>query len=324
MLHISRKYMFLRRSIYTRAFHSEEHTMNTSCLRRAARLLAAAAATALLASCGGDSVVSDLNPERFLVVGDDMMDVGQNDYVYTVNDGSPIWVQTFASHYGLDVQPSSKGGWGFAQGGARISAAGTAPSVVEQVNEMLGRTTLGKNDVVLIGGGQSDIVAAVEAAGGVTDAATAAVQQAASELAQQVRRIVDAGATHVAVVGAPPMGDTPWGRARGEDAVNNLSVAFDNALKLGIYDMGDTVLFLDVALFFDLLYDDYEHHGFSNGRDAVCSTPDVSTCTAAEVKDADYTRWLFADDKHFTPEALRLFGTDSYSESGFSRFDDRW
>lgn len=303
--------------------------MNTSCLRRAARLLAAAAATALLASCGGDSVVSDLNPERFLVVGDDMMDVGQNGYVYTVNDGSPIWVQTFASHYGLDVQPSSKGGWGFAQGGARISAAGTAPSVVEQVNEMLGRTTLGKNDVVLIGGGQSDIVAAVEAAGGVTDAATAAVQQAGSELAQQVRRIVDAGATHVAVVGAPPMGDTPWGREKGRDngdAVNNLSVAFDNALKLGIYDMGDTVLFLDVALFLDLFYDDHENYGFSNRDAGVCNTPDVTTCNgnAATVRDANYNRWLFADDKHFTPEALRLFGTDSYSESGYTRFKDRW
>ncbi|MBQ6657298.1 MAG: SGNH/GDSL hydrolase family protein [Ottowia sp.] len=297
--------------------------MNTSCLRRAARLLTAAAATALLASCGGDSIVSDLNPERFIVMGDDFMDVGQNGYVYTVNDGTPTWVQTFASHYGLDVQPSGAGGWGFAQGGARISEAGAAPSVVEQVNEALGRTALGKNDVVLIGGGQNDVVAAVDAHG-VSDAAYAAVEQAGSELAQQVRRIVDAGATHVAVVGVPPMGDTPWGRARGEEAINNLSVAFDNALKLGIHDMGDTVLFLDAALFFDLFYDAHEDYGFSNRDEGVCSTPDVTTCTTADVKDPSYTRWLFADDKHFTPEALRLFGTDAYSESGYTRFRDRW
>ena len=296
--------------------------MNTSCLRRAARLLTAAAATALLASCGGDSIVSDLNPERFIVMGDDFMDVGQNGYVYTVNDGSPTWVQTFAGHYGLSVQPSGAGGWGFAQGGARISEAGTAPSVVEQVNEALGRTTLGKNDVVLIGGGMNDIVAAVEAHG--VAGATAAVQQAGKALAQQVRRVVDAGATHVAVIGSPLMGDTPWGRARGEGAVNDVSVAFNNALLSDIHDMGDTVIYLDAALFLDLLYDDAGNHGFSNARDAVCTTPDVTTCTAATVRDANYARWLFADGLHFTPEALRLFGSDDYAESGFSRFDDRW
>lgn len=297
--------------------------MQPSFLRRATRLLAAAAAaTALLTSCGGDSVVSDLNPERFLVAGDDMMDVGQKGYVYTVNDGSQTWVQLFASHYGLDVQPSSKGGWGFAEGGARISAAGDAPSVTAQVDEMLGRTTLGKNDVVLIGGGQSDIVAAVEAHG-VSDAAKQAVQQAGSELAQQVRRIVDAGATHVAVVGAPLMGDTPWGRAQ-EDAINKLSNEFNEALLLGIHDMGATVLYLDAALFFDLLHDAPGDYGFSNGRDAVCTTPDATTCTASTVHAENYERWLFADDKHFTPYALRLFADDGYSESGYSRFDNRW
>ena len=296
--------------------------MNTSCLRRAARLLTAVAATALLASCGGGDVVSDLKPERFLVMGDDMMDVGQNGYVYTVNDGSKTWVQTFAEHYRLDVQPANAGGWGFAQGGARISAAGEAPSVTAQVDEMLSRTTPDKNDVVIIGGGQSDIVAAVQEFG-VSAEATAAVQQAGSELAQQVRRIVAAGATHVAVVGAPLMGDTPWGRAQ-EHAINELSVAFNNALLLGIHDMGDTVIYLDAALFFDLLYDDADSHGFRNGKDAVCTTPDVTTCTAATLRDEKYERWLFADDKHFTPHALRLFGSDDYSESGYSRFTDRW
>lgn len=298
--------------------------MNATWLARAARLLTAAAAAALLTSCGGESVISDLKPERFLVMGDNMMDVGQNGYVYTINDGSPTWVQTFAGHYGLTVEPSNAGGWGFAQGGARISAAGEAPSVTAQVDAALARTTLGKNDVVLIGGGQSDIVAAVQAHG-ISREATAAVRQAGDELAQQVRRIVQAGATHVAVVGAPLMGDTPWARAQNqENAINELSVAFNNALLLGIHDMGETVLYLDAALFFDLLYDDADNHGFSNYRDPICTTPDVTTCTPATLRDEHYDRWLFADGLHFTPYALRLFGTDDYSESGFSRFDDRW
>ena len=298
--------------------------MNTSWLRRAARLLTACAATALLASCGGDSVVSDLTPERFLVLGDDFMDVGQNGYVYTINDGSQTWVQTFASNYGLDVQPANAGGWGFAQGGARISAAGAAPSVAAQIDAMLERTTLGKNDVVLIGGGQNDVIAAVQEHG-ISQEATAAVKQAGDALAQQVRRLTDAGATHVAVVGTPLVGDTPWARAQEqESAINSLSVAFNNALLLGIHDMGDKVLYLDAALFFDLIYDDTDDYGFRNGKDPICTTPDATTCTTATLRDESYDRWLFADDLHFTPYALRLFGTDTYSESGFSRFDARW
>ncbi len=303
--------------------------MNTSRLVRAARWLAATAAIAVLTACGGESVVTDLNPERFLVVGDDLMDVGQNGYLYTINDGQPSWVQDFAAHYGLAVTPANDGGWGFAQGHARVTAAdessGTnAPSVSAQIDAMLARTTLGSGDIVLIGGGQPDIIAAVQQYG-ISEEATAAVRQAGSELAQQVRRVTDAGATHVAVVGVPLLGDTPWARAQGlEGAVNSLCIAFNTALLLDIHDMGDKVLYLDAALFFDLIFDDADDFGFTNGKDPVCTTPDVSTCTADTVSDENYDRWLFADDLHFTPRALRLFGSDNYSETGYSRFDNRW
>ncbi|MBQ9579120.1 MAG: hypothetical protein IJR28_06280 [Ottowia sp.] len=297
--------------------------MNTSCLRRAARLLTAVVATALLASCGGgeDSVVHGPAPGRFLVMGDDMLDVGQkNGYVYTVNDGTPFWVQVVASNYGLFVQPSGAGGWGFAQGGARISAAGAAPSVTAQVDEMLARTTLNATDVVLIGGGMNDIVAAVEAHG-VSAEATAAVEQAGNELAQQVRRIVAAGAKEVLVVGVPWMGNTPWGRALNQDGINKLSQAFNYAALGDIegHHMGDTVLVVENALLFNLFYDDPEAYGFTNGRDAVCTTPVETPCTRETVYAQDYDYWLFADDKHFTPSALRLYGAQLYNA-----FNNRW
>ncbi|MBO7411609.1 MAG: hypothetical protein J6T92_06755, partial [Ottowia sp.] len=77
-------------------------------------------------------------------------------------------------------------------------------------------------------------------------------------------------------------------------------------------------------LLFALFYGAAEDYGFTNGVDAVCNTLDVTTCNQTTVHSPDYMRWLFADDKHFTPEALRLFGTDSYSESGYTRFKDRW
>lgn len=293
--------------------------MNASWLARAARLLTAAAAAVLLTSCGGDSMVHGPTPKRFLVVGDDMLDVGQNGYVYTVNDGTPAWVEFFAGSYGQTVGPSSKGGWGFAQGGARVSAAGAAPSVTAQVDEMLARTTLNATDVVLVGGGQSDIVAAVQDYG-VSAEATAAVDQAGKELAQQVRRLVAAGAKEVLVTGVPRMGDMPWGRAN-RDGINKLSETFNYAVigDLEEHNMGDTVLFVEQALLFALFYDDYESYGFSNGRDAVCTTPVETPCTLETLHAQDYDYWLFADDKHFTPNALRLYGDRLYTA-----YSNRW
>ena len=112
--------------------------MNAPWFGRAARTLAAAAGVALLAACGSGSVVSDLTPKRFITVGDGFMDVGQAGYRYTVNDGSNIWVQDLASHYNQTVTAASAGGWGYAQGNARVAAADTspvaAPSITAQID----------------------------------------------------------------------------------------------------------------------------------------------------------------------------------------------
>ena len=59
--------------------------MHASWFRRTARGLACAGALALLAACGSGSVVSNLQPKRFITVGDSFMDVGQSGTLYTVN-----------------------------------------------------------------------------------------------------------------------------------------------------------------------------------------------------------------------------------------------
>ena len=305
--------------------------MNASWIGRASRALVGAAAVAMLAACGSGSVVSDLTPQRIITVGDGFTDVGQNGYRFSVNDGSNIWVQSFAANYGLTVTPANAGGKGYAQGGARVAAADTtsgtnAPSVTQQIDAMLASTTLSAtDDVVIVGGGIEDIVDAV-AANGISDAATAAVKAAGTALGEQIIRLVDAGAKHVLVTGVYNLGDTPWARKLGQqDAITALSVAFNSATELKIVDLGENVLFIDPALLHNLMSSKPGNYSFDNDTDAACTTPDATTCTASTiVSGADYNRWMYADDLYFTPEASRRFGTNSYSEGIYYQFNARW
>ena len=302
--------------------------MNASWIGRAARTLIGASAVALLAACGSGSVVSDLTPKRFITVGDGFMDVGQAGYRYTVNDGSNIWVQDLAAHYQQTITSANSGGWGYAQGGARVAAAdaGGAPSVTAQIDTLLASTTLNAtDDVVIVNGGMHDIVAAVEATG-ISDATTTTVQAAGRALAAQVRRLVAAGATHVTLTGVQNVGLTPWALRRGQQTdIERLSVAFNDSLLIGVADLGANVLYFDAALFYNLINNKPENYSVDNEKDPVCTTPDASTCTPSTVvAGVDYNRYLYADQLNFTPKLLRNFVDRSYGENAYDKFRNRW
>ena len=116
--------------------------MKTSWFSRAAAVALAAAAS-LLAACGSGSTVQQLTPTRFMAVGDGMIDLGHDGKRYTINDGSMLWTQQLASHFGLTLADSSTGGLSYARGNARITAAdptgGGAPSLSAQVDALLAR-----------------------------------------------------------------------------------------------------------------------------------------------------------------------------------------
>ena len=304
--------------------------MTASWSRRAVLALACAGATALLAACGSGSVVSDLTPKRFISVGDGFADVGQNGHRFTVNDGSLNWLQQFAAHYKLTLEPATADGFGYAQGHARIdnpdTRSGTnAPSVQQQIDTLLARTSLINGDVVFVGGGIADIVAAVEASG-ISNASTQAAKDAGKALAAQVRRVVQAGGTHVVATGVYNLGSTPWARGLGQEAaIERLSVDFNDALLVGIADLWEHVLFFDSAQFFNLIYNKPDNYPVDNAKDPVCTTPDASTCTSATVQPgANYNRWMFADALYLTPAVQRLFVNDDYVENAYTRFKNRW
>jgi len=305
-------------------------------MRRAALALVCGSA-AWLAACGSGSVYHALKPTRVISVGDGFADVGQNGYRFTINDGSPNWTQQLAINYGQTLASSKQDGWSYAQGYAHVATPDTtsgthAPSVQSQIDQVLARGSLTDTDLVLVGGGIADIVDAVNATG-ISAQTTSAVEAAGTALGAQVIRLVKAGATHVVVAGVYNLGVSPWARGlhqskdENED-ITKLTDAFNNALKLAIAKQGSNVLYVDTALFFNLAYN---AKYVANVTDPVCATPDVTTCTNDTLisgsdpsKPTDPTKYLFADGLYFTPNAQRLFASDSYDQSAYSVLKNRW
>lgn len=299
--------------------------MATQWLRRA-WLLAACASALLLASCGGGGVVSPFSPDRLVAFGDGMADLGQAGARYTVNDGSTNnWTESVAKSYGLPLATSGSGGLSYATGNARVTAkpdaAGDAatPTVKEQVDAFLAANSFSDGDLVMVGAGTADVIVQGQAA--ITGAQTSnqmldAVDQAARDLGAQVKRIVNAGADHVLVVGPYNLGRSPWAQELDhESLLQEASTRFATQLLVTIADLGGKVLYIDAPLYFNNLTrgsSDFDHR-----ETAVCNSvdsgPGIGTgsnqvnsflCTPTTIiAGADYSEYIFADRVYLTPRA---------------------
>lgn len=332
--------------------------MATQWLRRA-WLVAAFASAALLAACGGgDNIESKFVPERVVAFGDAEGDVGQTGGRYTVNDNTVnIWTQIVAAAYGKTLTAQSAGGLGFATGNARIvlepdAGGSTATMTVrEQVDAFLASNTFAENDLVLVSAGTSDIIVQARAAldGTISDAqALANVDQAARDLAVQVRRMVDAGARHVVIAGVRNLAITPWALSLPEarrPLLQNLSSvssntdqnqprAFNDRLKIQLADLGTSVLYVETASYFMQVVANPGGNALDNVTGMACTSVDagegIGTGTGqvnSRLCDAptdiqagiDYGRWLFADRVYFTPRGQQLLG-----DLIITRVRERW
>ncbi|HYF18283.1 MAG TPA: SGNH/GDSL hydrolase family protein [Ramlibacter sp.] len=310
---------------------------------RRALLAAACVSSVLLAACGGGSVVSQFTPSRVVAFGDAMTDAGERGTRYTVNDGGNLWSQQVAARYGLSLTARAAGGTSYATGNARITAkpdvAGDAatPTVTEQVTAFLASGAPTANDLVIVQGGISDIVAETQAviAGTRTSAQAATnIEQAARELAAQVRRLTSAGATHVALVGAYNLGRSPWATATGQGSLlSDLTSRFNTQLLISLVDAGDRVLYLDAALYFNLVTGSPASYGYRDVTSVACSSvdpgPGIGTgagqvssalCTSGTITagvDTGTTVW--ADRLYFTPGPHAGFGNWAWE-----RLRQRW
>ncbi|MDE2605017.1 MAG: SGNH/GDSL hydrolase family protein [Burkholderiales bacterium] len=298
---------------------------------RRAGLLAACASALLLAACGGGTVASQLSPSRVIVFGDGMADVGQAGAHYTVNDGSVNnWAQYVANAYNFTLTPSSQGGLDYAWGNARVTATpdaagnGSTPTVKAQIDQFLANNTIGDKDLVIVSAGTSDVIvqaqAALTGAQG-SDQMIANVQQAGSDLADQVKRLVAAGGKHVVIAGPYNLGRSPWANETGAGALlQSASSEFNNKLLVSLVNYGATVLYIDAALYFNQQTSSTSNT--SNYTTAACTSvdsgPGIGTgsgqvnsflCTPSTIlAGQDYTTFLWADRVYPTPRGHQLFG----------------
>lgn len=307
-------------------------------MRRALPALAAASAL-LLAACGSGTIESQLQPARIVAFGDGFSAVGQGGARYTVNDGSVnVWAHQLAAGFNLPLTPVSAGGTSYATGNVRISAkpdaAGSSatPTVTEQVDQFLAGGAIGSDDLLVISGGIGDIVAEtgkLTAGAQTRDQMIDNVKQAGRDLGGQVRRLVQAGAAHVVVVGPYDLGKSPWAVATDQTGLlSDASGNFNDQLKLAIVDLGANVLYVDAALLFNLMVSSPASYDLTNEKDPVCTSVDPgpgigigigqvnsALCTPSTlVAGADYAHYLFADRIYPTPQGHRKFGDYAYDK----------
>lgn len=308
-------------------------------------LLALAAASALvLAACGSGSIESQLNPSRVIVFGDGFSDLGQGGARYTVNDGSiNIWSEQVAASFGAPLVTAASGGTSYATGNVRVNAkpdaAGSSatPTVEEQIGTFLAAGSIGQNDLVIVNGGISDIIAEmakVTSGAQTSDQMLANVRQAGRDLATQVRRLVQAGGTHVVVVGPYHLGRSPWATSIGQvGLLTEAASKFNEELLVAIVDLGANVLYVDAALFFNLMVANPSGYELANVTVPACASVDAGAgigigagevnsalCTTATLQPGvDYTTSLFADRVYPAPRGHRKFG-----EYAFTRIRERW
>lgn len=311
-------------------------------MRRAVLALASTSAL-LLAACGSGSIESQLKPSRVVVFGDGFSDIGQTGKRYTVNDGGiNIWTQELALTFGVPLTNSSVGGTSFATGNARINAkpdaAGNSatPTVVEQIDAALAYNAPGANDLVIVSGGVADVIAEtaqLNAGTQTREQMMADVAQAGRDLGTQVRRLVQAGATHVVVVGTYDLGKTPWATTTAQTALlSEASTKFNTEMLVSVVDLGSNVLYVDAALLFNLMANAPDAYGLGNSITPVCNSVDPGVgigtgagevnsalCTTATLVNTNYGAYLFADRVYPAPSGQIKFGDYAHQ-----RITARW
>ena len=307
-------------------------------------MVAACASAALLAACGSSTIESAISPQRIISFGDGMSDVGQNGAKYTVNDGTVNnWTLQVASGYGKPLIASSAGGQSYAAGNARITAKPDAAgsndtlTIKEQVDKFLASNTFTKDDLVLVSGGASDLIANMAAvnAGTMTDAQMVdAAEQSGKDLAAQVKRLVSAGAPHILVVGTYTLSVSPWAtRIARTSLLETASNKFNQTFKVEVNSLSNNVLHVDLAYYGNVYTSSPSTYGFNNATSAACTSVDAgngigvgtgkvnsSLCTASTLLSGiNQDNYVFADEVYFTPSAHRQFGTYAYD-----RLRARW
>jgi phospholipase/lecithinase/hemolysin len=231
---------------------------------------------------------------------------------------------------GFGLALSATGGLGYAQGGADVSvaegegwaannaAATTVPVVTQVQNYLSAHSSFNSNQLVLVNGGANDIfqsiastsflqsveqaVATATTANGGALTQTQTVEviaqaisstqvgEAAVTLAQTVGTILQNGATHVAVMNVPDIGNTPLGVSQNAASpgaaalLSGITAAYNAILEQALASQiaAGKVVWVDSFSFIDETLANYQANGFSVSNTATaCNLTEMAANATA-------------------------------------------
>ncbi|SPB14983.1 acylhydrolase [Caballeronia novacaledonica] len=324
-------------------------------LVRFAQVATASAAFALIAACGGGGDDDNSTPAggvklQVVSFGDSLSDVGTYAPVaaanfgggrFTTNPGQ-VWVQNVAQYYGdtltpamtggFGTPPATQAGFGYAQGGSRVTnpigighattdpanytGALTVPVVTQVQNYIKAHGSFNANQLVIVNGGANDVLFNLQlvAAGQMTQlAAAGAIQQAAKDLVGVIGTILQSGATHVLVSNVPDIGTTPQGMlsdATTRGALSTFSSIFNQTLDgaLQAVNLKSKVIYLDVPPKLANITANYQQLGFTvSNTGTACN---LKAMAEAAQKFGEPDPQDFATSLFCSPETLTVAGAD--------------
>jgi len=260
---------------------------------------ASAGSIAMALATAGTAHASETGYDRIVVFGDSISDSGN--YAdkapagagkFTTNPDD-VWVEVIAKDLALELKPHAVGGSNYAEGGARVAlqrpdAPGelTRRPITEQVADFMandGRLT--KDSLVIIQGGGNDVFATKFNGPVDTPADLEVLRVAAEGLADQVGKLIDAGAGTVVTTSVPKF--------------DHYNARYDAALA----SRGLNVLYVDLAGLIGEIETNPSEFGIVNITDKACKGMALEsfTCLPQNYVSPDANRtYLYADGAHFT------------------------
>ncbi|NCT82525.1 MAG: esterase [Comamonadaceae bacterium] len=294
--------------------------------------LAAVAAAALIAGCGGGSTqqIDPFAPTRIITFGDESGAILQNGKKYTINGLAtdtqqidcrlnPVWSQVVASGFNF-VYPQCNADYIALPQGIMYAAAGVkVADVRDKIDQHLTNDRFGPKDLVTIMVGVNDIVELYRQFPLQSrDSLIGEAKARGKLLADQVNRIANANG-RVVVSTIFDVGLTPFGQKEKEQQtdidraifLDDLSLAFNTALRLNLINDGRLIGLVLTDETVQQIARFPSAFGYSDVTHAACRT-DVAPqdCTTSTLQiDASSSQWLWAGDTLLGPNAQSRIGT---------------
>lgn len=294
------------------------------------------AGTALLASCGGGTLVEPFEPTRVLAFGDELSTITADGRKYTVNatvpadpttvdcSGNPLWIQTVAASFGL-VFDRCLGTATVASGQVLAQAGHKVADFAAQIAAVQGAAP-SHDDLALVMFGMNDLLELYAQYPTTSrDEVLAQARARGTALGQQVSRLADEGrGPAVVVLTVPDLGLTPFALAQNVSTGDPTRAALLTEMTKVFNDKMSIALDND-GRWIGLVYADLEVQNIvkfptsflvdtagtaPNVLDPAClSTTAVLDCKPSTlVSGASQDTWLWADDRWLGPAGQRRLG----------------